>query len=296
MKYGLPGMALLALAAVGCGQQASKTFTMVGNNLDQPHGEARALAEGKDTTPVPRKIIYTGSIDLLVDDIDQADKEIRELISKEKGAYISKTEIRGAPGSRRNGSLTVRVPVDQFDSFRQAVCKLGEVQREALDSQDVTDQYYDLQTRIKNGEAEVESLRKLLDKVATGKAEDVRAVRADLRQVTADLDVQKGQLQRLEKLSTLATMTITLNERKSYVRPESPAFGTRINRSFGGSLEALGDFGEGLVLVLVALVPWLPLIALIVVPPWIWIRRLRRRNAPVALEVMPAPTGPVPGP
>lgn len=295
MRSALGVVLVLAIGALaGCGRSANETFSNVKQAAPAADGmaagEARARAGNgaPDAAPVPRKIIYNGTLELLVDDIDQADKDIRELIGKEKGAYISRAEIRGTPGTRRSGSLTVRVPVEQFDSFRQAVSKLGEVQRESLDSQDVTDQFYDLDARIKNNLAEEESLRKLLDKASVGKLDDYLAVRDKLRQVTAELDVQKGQLQRLDKLSALATITITLNERKSYVRPESPAFGTQIGRTFGNSLEALKDFGQGLVLVLVALVPWLPLIALILLPPWITYRRWRKRSGPVVLSVEPA--------
>src|SRR5262249_242477 len=90
----------------------------------------------------------------------------------------------------------------------------------------------------------------------------------------------------------LATFTITLSERKSYVRPETPAFGTRISRTFGGSFDSLAEFGQGLVLVLVALVPWLPVVALIAVPAWLWLRRRRRGVVAVVVDVAPAVTSP----
>jgi Domain of unknown function (DUF4349) len=297
MTYRLLGLtAALSLLAAGCGGSSAPQVELtkgrqVGADSSESMGTRvarEAEARGPDKVAEarqPRKIIYTASIDLLVDDIDQTDKDIRQLVGEQQGAYVAKAEVRGSPGARRTGSLTVRVPVGQFEAFRQALAKLGEVQRETLDSQDVTDQFYDLDARIKNNVAEEESLRKLLDKAAAGKLEDYLAVRDKLRQVTAELDVQKGQLQRLDKLSALATVTIALNERKSYVRPETPAFGTRIGRTFGGSIESLVDFGQGLVLVLVALVPWLPVIVVVVAPAWMWLRRRRRRAVPVVGDV-----------
>jgi hypothetical protein len=293
MKYHLLGLigTLMSLAAAGCGRSGPGESAGKPEPMAARHGrEAQAKGPNDKVAddPLPRKIIYTASVDLLVDDIDQTDKDIRALVAQQKGAYVAKADMHGSPGSRRNSSLTVRVPVDQFDTFRQAVSKLGEVQRESLDSQDVTDQFYDLDARIKNNLAEEESLRKLLDRAAAGKLEDYLAVREKLRQVTAELDVQKGQLQRLDKLSALATFTLTLSERKSYVRPETPAFGTRISRSFGGSFDSLAAFGQGLVLVLVALVPWLPVVALSAVPAWLWLRRLRRGVVPAVVDVRPA--------
>jgi hypothetical protein len=306
MKYRLLGLvAALSLTAAGCaGGSAPESGDVHYGTPDdaaaqKPAAAARtALNQARDEranaaeAPQQRKIIYTATIELLVDDIDQADKDIRQLIGQEQGAYVAKADVRGSIGSRRTASLTVRVPVGQFEAFRQAITKLGEVQRQSLDSQDVTDQFYDLDARIKNNLAEEESLRKLLDKAAAGKLEDYLAVRDKLRQVTAELDVQKGQLQRLDKLSALATLTITLNERKSYVRPETPAFGTRIGRTFGDSIDALKSFGQGLVLVVVALVPWLPVMGLVMAPFWIWLRRRRRRTLALAVVADVGPAAP----
>jgi Domain of unknown function (DUF4349) len=243
MKPRVIGLGLaLTFLLIGCGGGAAPR-----GSKESDSKVARADAQAVDgpaaAQAVARKIIYTAGIELLVDNIEQADQQLRQLVAAEKGAYVAKAEIRGSPGSPRYGSWTLRVPVEQFETFRLAVLKLGEEQRESLDSQDVTDQYYDLDARIKNNQARVESLRKLLDKAAEGKIEDYLAVQKRLDEVTAELDVQKGLLTRLDKLSALATVNVTMHERLGYVRPEAPGFGTRIRRTFGGSLDALQDFG-----------------------------------------------------
>jgi len=81
--------------------------------------------------------------------------------------------------------------------------------------------------------------------------------------------------------------------------PEAPGFGTRVGRTFSGSLEALQGFGQGVIIVAVAMAPWLPVIALVVAPFWWLIRRLTRTTARPTVPVLdvapvqvapPAPT------
>ena len=292
MRISALALALMVFA-VGCGgagapraYRESDKAAPGGDPAAPPAaGEARAKPEANDPgqgQPLDRRIIYNGFFDLVVESIEKADRELRQLVAQQKGAYVAKAEIRGAPGSPRQGSWTLRVPAGQFDGVRQALLQLGEVQRDSLDSQDITEQFYDLEARIKNNLARAESLRKLLEKAA--QTNDYLAVQQKLDQVTAELDVQKGQLLRLDKLSTLATLTVTMQERRGFVPQEALGFGTRIGRAFGDSLAALRGFGEALAIVGAALAPWLPLIAVVAACCW-WL--LRRQARPMARRSPP---------
>jgi len=236
-------------------------------------------AEAPTASPLlPRKIIYDATLELVADDLGKAEEDLRILVKHLRG-YISKSELRGVAGTQRHGFWTIRVPVENFDAFREGTIKLGEIKRDSIDSQDVTDQFYDLEARIKANKAEEEALRHMLEQ--TRDLNHKLQVRAELNRIQAELQVQQGQMQRLDKLTTLATYTVTIHERKSYVPPESMTFGTRLERTFGGSLGALREFGEGATLVAAALAPWLPLAFLVVAPFWVTVRR-RTRPLPLA--------------
>jgi hypothetical protein len=259
-----------------------------GAKQEERAGGARAAGADKGAAePLPRKIIYKAEVSLVVDDLPAAEEQLRQLINQHKG-FIAKSELSGSTGSKRSGHWRLRVPVDGFDAFMAAVVKLGVPQVNRTDSQDVTDQYYDLEARIKNKKAEEESLRKLLEQTH-GKMEDILAVRRELNQVRGDIDLQEGQLRRLANLSALTTVDLTLQEIKDYVPPETPTFGKTIADTFGGSIDVLKAVGRGLVLVGVALAPWLPLLLVIGVPLWVMWRRRR------PLAVVPAPPS-VPSP
>jgi hypothetical protein len=164
---------------------------------------------------MPRKIAYNAQVDLVVDEFDQAEEQLRGLVRQHQG-YIAGSEVSGTPGTRRSGNWTVRVPVDQLDAFLAAVVKLGELRRSHTDSQDITDQYYDLKAHIKTDEAEEAALLKLLEKAPNDKLQDLLAVRHELKEVRAQIEQQKGRLQRWDKETQLATVVVSFIDRKDY--------------------------------------------------------------------------------
>jgi len=221
---------------------------------------------------VARKIIYTANLDLIVDDLDAATRELEKAVEEVKG-YVARSEVRGTPGSPRQGTWTIRVPVAKFDSLREALSRLGELRRNSVDSEDITDRYYDMQARLKTNQAEEEGLRELLKKSA--KTEDVLAVRKELNAVRGTIEEQQGKIQRWDKETQLATINVSMLDRKDYTPPVVPNFGSSIGRTFQASVQAMVEFGKGIVLVVTALVPWLLVLAVIGIPSW-W--RWRRRK------------------
>jgi hypothetical protein len=239
----------------------------------EPAGD---LAQGA-AAPASRKIIYTAQLDLVVEDLGHGEEELKRLVQENK-SYIAKSEMHGSPGSPRSGSWTIRVSVDHFEALLEAVAKLGELRRSSVDSDDITDRYYDLKAHIKNNEVEEQGLQKLyLEKSATGKLDDLLAVRRELRNIRGDIEQQKGQLQRWDKETEYATVRVNMNDRKDYIPTTSPTFATSISRTFWGSWESLVSLGQALVLIAVAFTPWLPLLGLIALVIWFGVRRMQKR-------------------
>ena|SRR2546427_5832246 len=148
-------------------------------------------AAGRPKGPVetaPRKIIYTAQVEMIVEDLAHSEGELKRLIQEQK-AYVAKSEMRGSPGSPRSGTWTIRVPVDQFNALVETIGKLGELRRSTIDSDDITDRYYDLKAHMKNNEVEEQGLQKLyLEKSSTGKLDDLLAVRRELRNIRGDIE------------------------------------------------------------------------------------------------------------
>ncbi len=261
----------VALTTLSLGCSAEPGFFKNSMEVRAAAPAAKALAESSDATPqlpqeadkappanVPRKIIYTASVDLVAEDLDKVEPQVPRIVQT-FGGYISKQDLSGATGSFRRASWTVRVPIDKFDAFLDAVAALGETQRRTLDTQDVTDKFFDTEARLKNKRVEESRLLKLLEE-RTGKLDEVIQVERELSRVRAEIEQLDGSLRLLTNLTSLSTVTITVSQRRADKPPESPLFGTVIGRTFFDSLDALIAVGKSIVLMVVALAPWLPFV------------------------------------
>jgi hypothetical protein len=280
----LLGLCLLCGSGIACAQKADKQPQMAKPNAA---GKPAQAPDRKEQEELPRKIIYNASINLTVGDFAKAEEALKELLSAAKG-YVVNSDVSGTPGSPRSGHWQVRVPADQADAFRAAVIKLGELEKTTTDSQDVTEEYYDLDARIRNMKKEEDRLLGHLDR-STGKLDDILKVEHELTRVRGEIERHQGRQNLIAKLTAMTTVTITFRERWSYVPPEATSFGLTVARTFSGSWDTLVGFGKALVLVTVALVPWLIPASAIAVPGWLVGRRLRKQRPPVVAELAQEP-------
>ena len=125
--------------------------------------QAQVKAGPGPAEPLPRKIVRTATIKIIVDDFGRAEQELRNLLGAQNGSYIARAEITGSSGAPRHGEWTIRVPVAQFESFLDALLKLGIPQRNSVDSKDVTEEFYDVEARVKNKKVEEDRLLKHLE-------------------------------------------------------------------------------------------------------------------------------------
>ena len=284
------GLLLLCAAIMGCGERHEAKYGGILASATAPSAESStggmAAAtpasapvdddKAKDAVPTvqPRKIVYNARVELVVEDLTTVVDDLTGLI-KAHGGYVAETDVSGSAGGQRRGMWKVRVPVDRFDAFLTAVARLGELQQNHVDSQDVTQEFYDIEARIANNQQEEKRLLKHLGD-STGSLEDILAVEREITRVRGEIEQSQGRLRYLANVSALSTVTITASELRDYTPPISPAFSTQIGRTFLNSVELLVDLGKGLVLVVVAGLPWVPVVALIAWPLWRLMRRLPR--------------------
>jgi hypothetical protein len=243
-----------------------------------PAAAADAPVVPAEKTDVPtavraqRKIVYQADIDLIVEDFSQVPAKLTSIV-KQFDAFVSKSGRGGPAGSPRSGQWTIRVPVAHFDELLQAVQELGEVRKVDTRSQDMSEEYYDIEARIRNKKQEEARLLKLLEE-RTGELEDVLAVEREVSRVRGEVEQLEGRMRVLADLTSLSTVTLRVEEIKNYQPPEAAGFGTRVRRQFDGSVAALKVTGEWFVLFVVGAAPWLGTIG---IPAIIVAIVLRRR-------------------
>ncbi len=327
MSVRWPAMIVVLLAAIGlagCGEAPTARFDAAAGpagapppaprmaapeaaiNLDsQPPPAAGSAAPGDDkATPPPpvtaeRKIIYTAHLSIVVQNLDQAIEEVTRLVEGHKG-YVAKSEVTGQLGQRRQAVFTLRVPVGGFRPFREGLLQLGIVERNTLDTRDVTEEYVDIEARIRNLKEEEQALNKLLRESAT--RAEVLQTRQEIVRVRTEIDRLQGRLNLLNNLTALSTIHLTLREEQDYkppVTPAVPTFPERVEQTFFRSWQSFVEFSQGVVLLATALTPWLLLIVPVgLVSVWLMrraIRHSRSRRMPV-LEIVEEREGAAPPP
>ncbi len=283
-------MILLAVFAVGCGQAAvqSEAPSRAASADEAPAfalaqtPAVEALAEqapAKDGPPsadaIERKIIYTADVDLVVEDFTPTTSLVDAMV-KRYGGFVASSQVSGETGESRSGQWKLRIPFANFDEFLQeAQGKLGEVRNLARNSQDVSEEFYDVEARIGNKRQEEARLLKLLEE-QTGTLEDVLRVERELSRVREEIERFEGRKRVLADLTSLTTITLRVEEVRHYMPEVAATFGDRLRRSFSESLWNMRTAGESFAVAAVAAAPWLALLAVpLAIAVQVWRRRVR---------------------
>jgi hypothetical protein len=242
-------------------------------------GKPETGGEASSSTVADRMIIYDGYLSLEVADTAEAAEQIKG-IATALGGYVTSTNLRRS-GERLRGQITLRVPAEAFDQAMSQIKGLAlTVKQDRTKTEDVTEQYTDLNARLKNLEATEVELRELLKTVRenTGSAEDIMAVYRELSNVRGQIEQLKGKMQYLERLTALATITVYLTPREEIVRTGWNPGNTVEDalRTLVRASQGLADAAIWLVIVVVPIlaVLLLPVLALM----WLLRRWLRSRR------------------
>jgi len=161
-----------------------------------------------DADDLPRMIIYNGNLDMVVIDTNQAQEDIVDLVEGMEG-YIVNVSSQSYGGGLMNIYLTVRVPAAVFNAAMSDIRDLAlEINQESVNSQDVTQEYVDLESRLRALEVKAIRLEELMEE-----AEDTEAVLAvyhELALTQQEIEQTKGRMRYLERSSAMATIEVRL--------------------------------------------------------------------------------------
>lgn len=189
-----------------------------------------------------RKVIRTGSIDLIVQRPAESAEKIRSL-AENLGGFLVSSQITGGQDAT-SGSLTIRVPAARFGEARAAIHRLGlRVESERVDAQDVTRQYVDQAAALRNLTAEEEQYLSILKQART--VNDTLQVTGKLSAIRGEIEQQRAEFEALSKQIETVSMTITLR-----TEAEAQVFGLRwrplyqIKLAFRDGLESLASYAS----------------------------------------------------
>jgi len=163
-----------------------------------------------------RKIIKNAQMTLTVENADTAVDRITGIVGDMRG-YITSSRTF-FEGGMKAATITFAVPVDRFEETLQRVRRLAlKVEQESASGQDVTDQYVDLESQVRNLEATADRIRDFLKKAQT--VEEALKINQQLSQVEKEIETIKGKLNYLGDRSAFSTITAEIREPKPTPTP-----------------------------------------------------------------------------
>lgn len=315
-------LVILSLAVSGCGGSAYEAAPQSGGATGARGGSAVAPSVPSAQAPMPvgssalkvadasgsvvggeaapaadRKIIQNAEVELSVKDVDEALRAINAAVA-EAGGYVQDNRVSGTREQGRRVAMKVRVPAGSYGSLLELLDGLGEVLNLHQWTNDVTEEYLDLEARIETGEAHLAQLRRLYEQ--SGTVSEMIELEREIARVTADLESLKGRYNFLANQVAFSTITINLYEPGVPTPSRSPqTLGERMRDSFLFSWNATIDAAENLLVGLVALIPALLFLAVLggIIGGLVWlILRGRRGRSSGEGRPQPPPSGGRPQP
>jgi hypothetical protein len=232
-------------------------------------------------TDVTRLVIRNASLSVVVLDPSTSVQEISQMAEQMDGyvvtSYIYQSTFEEAQVVADAASISIRVPSERLDEALTLI-KEGavEVKDERITGQDVTEEYTDLDSRLRNLQAAEEQLREIL--ASAVRTEDVMLVFQELRQVRQEIEVLQGRMNYLSESVRLSEISISLipdvaNQPLQIGRwqPQGTA-----KAAVEALLEILKFLGNAVIVLVIAV---LPPAAIIGLPTWLIVRAVRKRRS-----------------
>ncbi len=295
--FGIPLILILTilLAACGAAQLASAPARDMAVGAFEAPAEAVFYAEdgsvsasnvfSDEAVTAERLVIRNANLTLVVLDPAASAEEIADL-AEEFGGFVVNSNVYQTTFAEgvfaTQASITIRVPAERLDEVLDLIKQdVVEVRSENISGQDVTQEYTDLESRLRNLEAAEEELREIMGSLT--KAEDVLRVYQNLRQVREEIEVIKGRMQYFEQSARLSAITIDL-------LPDVVSQPLQIGKwqpqgTAKNALEALISVAQFLADIAIWLLIFSPLIAPVVLIIRWWRRRRRARKQAKKVEV-----------
>ena len=186
-----------------------------------------------------RVVVREARMRLRVDNFSRSFRRLRA-VAERNGGYLG-DRSQDSQEEWDTGTITVRVPPENFASARDAIASLGHVENEDVSVLDFTGQYRDREERIRQLEREERALERLLNR--TDDVDEADRVREDLREVRGHLRNLHGEQRSIRERERLSTIRVDMHEPRDRKPPKNYAtafgFTDAFLEAFYGGLTAV---------------------------------------------------------
>lgn len=231
-------------------------------------------------TPIPpssaipgvRQIIRTAHVNLAVDNFDAAARRL-VAIAEGAGGFVTSSSSSQS-GEKPEGTFVLRVPASRFSAVLEEIERMGTVEVRRVGGQDVSEEFVDLQSRVRNLERHEQQLLSFMDRAT--KVSDLLSIEHELARVRGEIEMLTGRLRYLGNQVDLATLEVVIRQKSPKAGGFVWDFGSTLLRMHDAFLATVRQMLAGLedaAVLVSALAPVLLLVGL----GWIIVRRVRTR-------------------
>ncbi len=253
------------LISSGCGSMTSRnTLDSESSTSEISNGSASVpqtqLADNaSDVSFQERKTMQKADLNLRVQDVVASVDQIIALCSENGGYTVSSRVYR--QDEIVSGKLAIKVPQTNLLSVINSISALGEVNDKTITAQDVTEEYYDSQARLKVLKAKEERLLGLMDEATN--ITEIISVENELTKTRSEIEVLTGRLQYLTNATEYSQINITLAQGlPGTVKAPQGTLG-KAWQGLVGSLNGVVTFASGTVVFIFSALPWLIVLVLL---------------------------------
>ena len=193
------------------------------------------------------KLIRRCNVELQSEQFDAAVSALYALVEA-NGGYFENSSMQGGgyynANARRYGSYVIRIPAENYNAFRSEVGELGYVTYSNESTEDIGEQYYDTEARLKTLRTKQERLLMLLEKAEN--MEDIIALESALGDVEYEIERYSSTLNRYDGLVNFSTFNVSVSEviRVEEQTGQANKLSDRMGAGFRAGLENVKDSVE----------------------------------------------------
>lgn len=212
-----PIFILLTFIVVSCSYNKSKDSEPEETTISSEAGSKDYLEKdetSKNTVEQinidQRKVIKTGTLVYETDDLEKTRNRINNTVVRHK-AYIS-NEQSYSDYDRVNNVLVIRVDSKYFDKLVSDICEgVEKFDTKTIDVNDVTEEFLDIQARLKTKKELEQRYIDLLKKANT--VGEILEIEREIGNLRADIESIEGRLKYMSDRVDFSTLTVTFYKR-----------------------------------------------------------------------------------
>ncbi len=257
-------MFMLNLAGCGSKEAHYEDYVAESGGVSMEMNESVEVSESgalKD-----RKLIENVHISVQTRAYDDFLSNITVAVS-EHGGYIEHSDVTNNTDytDNRYAYLTIRIPADKLGEFTSLISEIGTVTNKTTSIEDITLQYVDTESHIKALRTEEETLLRLIEEAED--LDDILAVQSRLTEVRYQLESYESQLRTFDNKINFATVDLSVHEvEREVVGKDSETVWDEIGANILTAFYNIGRFFRGLFIFALSALPYLAVIAAVVVP------------------------------